>query len=186
MKTLKIVKSDVLKQDLSYFTSANLPDWLHREGEHYRLLSYLVNKFQNTVVIDAGTYQGWSALAMAQNTSNKVLSYDIMPLSFDFLQPYPNVELIVKDINIEDESVILSAELIMLDVDPHDGVQEAAFIQKLIDMNYTGYVLCDDIFLNEEMRNWWEGISLPKYELTEVGHMHGTGLVCFNTKVTIE
>jgi len=186
MKILKIVKSDVLKQDLSYFTNANLPNWLHRDGEHYRLLSYLVNKFDNTTVIDAGTYQGWSALAMAQNPSNKVLSYDIVPLSFDFLKSYVNVELIQKDINNEDASFILNAYLIMLDVDPHDGIQEKLFIQKLIDINYTGYVLCDDIFLNDQMTAWWKSISLPKYDLTDVGHMHGTGLICFNTVIIIE
>lgn len=186
MKTLEIVKTDVINQDINYFTLLNLPDWLTRTGEHYRLLTYLSNKFNNISIIDAGTYQGYSALALSQNTNNKIKSYDITPVSYEFLTKMGNVEIITKDVNTEDDSVILNCPLILLDVDPHDGLQEKVFIDKLINMNYSGYVLCDDIHLNSSMQSWWDSITLPKYDLTEIGHMHGTGLVCFNTDITIE
>lgn len=186
MKTLKIVKDDVVNQDINYFILSNLPDWLTRYGEHYRLLTYLSNKFNNIDIIDAGTYQGYSALALSQNIKNKIKSYDITPMSYDFLTKMGNVEIITKDINIEDDTVILNSPLILLDVDPHDGIQEKVFIDKLIKMNYSGYVLCDDIHLNSEMQSWWDSITLSKYDLTNIGHMHGTGLICFNTNVIIE
>lgn len=187
MKTLEIVKAEVLDYDLSYFKNANLPDWLYtRPGEHYKLLSYLANKFNNTTVIDAGTYQGYSALALAQNPSNRVKSYDIMTLSFPFLQPYTNVELLNKDINNESKEVLCGAPLISLDIDPHDGEQEARFIEKLVGIGYEGYVVCDDIHLNANMNYWWSMVTLPKYDITDIGHVHGTGLICFGVEVNIK
>lgn len=187
MKPLEIVKADVLNYDLSYFKNANLPDWLYtRPGEHYKLLSYLASRFNDTTLIDAGTYQGYSAMALAQNPSNRVKSYDIMTLSFPFLQPYTNVELLNRDINEESKEVLCNAPLISLDIDPHDGFQEARFVDKLINIDYQGYVICDDIHLNGNMRNWWLSVTLPKYDITDIGHLSGTGLICFNTDVIFE
>ena len=46
--------------------------------EHYRLLSYISSLYEDSILIDIGTYQGFSALALGYNQSNKVLSYDIV------------------------------------------------------------------------------------------------------------
>ena len=47
----------------------------------------------------------------------------------------------------------------------------------LIDNNWHGKLLLDDINLNQEMKNFWNGISHEKYDLTDIGHWSGTGLV---------
>lgn len=176
----------VLKQDISYFVNELGIDWPERDGEHYRLLTYLANQFNGITFIDAGTYQGLSCLALAQNPKNKVVSYDIEKKNIPFLNSYKNVTLKTLDINKESVEEIKSAHIILLDIDPHDGIQEQAFSDFMETIDYTGYVICDDIYLNSNMAFWWRSIDRLKYEVTEVGHSHGTGIICYNTDVTIE
>lgn len=176
---------EVLEQDVSYFLKEANLDWPQRDGEHYRLLTYIANQYNGITIIDAGTYQGLSCLALAQNKNNKILSYDIQPLDIPFLKSYSNVELKTLDINKESIDVIKSAEIILLDVDPHDGIQEKSFTDLLQSINYEGYLICDDIYLNANMSFWWNSLDLDQYEVTSVGHMHGTGIVCYNREIKI-
>jgi hypothetical protein len=37
----------------------------------------------------------------------------------------------------------------------------------------------DDIYLNAEMTNFWNGLQNEKYDLTKVGHWSGTGIAIF-------
>lgn len=176
---------DVLKQDVSYFEKDANMSWPKRDGEHYKLLTYIANQYSNINIIDAGTYQGLSALALAQNPKNNIWSYDIEKKDIPFLSNYNNVELRVLDINKESVDILKSAEIILLDVDPHDGIQERAFTDLLKEIQYEGYLICDDIYLNAEMSFWWNSLELDQYEVTRVGHMHGTGIVCYNREIKI-
>jgi hypothetical protein len=47
-------------------------------------------------------------------------------------------------------------------------------------MDYKGYVFCDDIHLNHNMENWWQSVKIEKYDITDIGHFSGTGLINFN------
>ena len=49
----------------------------NKEEQHYYLLAYLSNLVNNSIIIDLGTHVGTSALALAFNNSNKILTYDI-------------------------------------------------------------------------------------------------------------
>ena len=40
--------------------------------QHYRLLMYLTNQFNNVDIFDIGTHRGSSALALSHNKKNKV------------------------------------------------------------------------------------------------------------------
>jgi hypothetical protein len=182
---MKINYKEVLSTPVDYFSGIGL-EWPKRDGEHYRLLTYLAKQFTGITFIDAGTYQGLSCLALAQNVDNTVISYDIEYKNIPFLSAYKNVYLKTLSINDETAAIIKSAHVILLDVDPHDGIQEKVFTDKLNAIGYTGYVLCDDIHLNKPMTDWWNSIEGPKkYDLTKVGHMHGTGLLCYGTDVVI-
>lgn len=183
---LVIDREKVKSQDISFFKNEVGIDWPLRDGEHYRLLSYISNQVNGETIIDAGTYQGLSCLSLAQNKNNKIFSYDIVALNIGFLNSYNNVTLKIQDINKESEDFIKSAKIILLDVDPHDGIQEANFSKRMKEIGYEGFVICDDIYLNTPMKSWWESIQETKYDLTEVGHMHGTGIVCYgNVKLEI-
>jgi hypothetical protein len=119
-------------------------------------------------------------LALLQNPSNKIITYDIFDKNLYFFSEYKNLEFKKLDINEETPDNLKSANIIVLDIDPHDGIQEKKFIDYLIDINYKGYVICDDIFLNKGMSEWWESINIEKYDITEVGHFSGTGVINFN------
>lgn len=183
---LVIDKKQVQSQDINYFVNEANIDWPLRAGEHYKLLTYIANQVNDQNIIDAGTYQGLSCLALAQNPKNKISSYDIVGLNIHFLNNYDNVTLKIQDINKESEEVLKSSKIILLDVDPHDGIQERVFSNRMKQIGYEGFVICDDIYLNPSMKSWWESIEETKYDLTEIGHSHGTGIVCYgNVKLEI-
>ena len=46
--------------------------------EHYKLLSYFSTLFNNSNIIDIGTHEGHSALALSYNRSNKIHTFDIV------------------------------------------------------------------------------------------------------------
>ena len=162
------------------FAKAYLPErhyvMLEKDNEHYKLLAYLANNLHNTVVYDIGTYRGLSAIAMASNPTNKVVSYDIE----DFLEceTPANVEFKIGDCYLDQG--MLKSPLISLDVDPHDGEFEKKFIAFLIANNYKGTVICDDIHLSLQMKNFWDSVTVKKYDVTEVGHYSGTGMIVFD------
>ncbi len=71
---------------------------------------------------------------------------------------------------------IHSSPFIMLDID-HSGKTEKEILDFLVDNNWHGHLLLDDIYLNNAMKDFWNNITLEKYDLTHIGHFSGTGLV---------
>lgn len=188
MKKLTIVKQDVLNMDLSHLTNSQCPwkEWNIVGGEHFKLCAYLSTKFDMTTIIDAGTSYGNSAIALSYNPNNVVRTYDIINNDYDSFKQYGNIVPVVKDINTEDKDILLRSPLIMLDIDPHDGKQEIVFSNLLKEIGYEGFLLCDDIHLNANMQFWWNTIEEPNYDVTDIGHHHGTGLICYgNVEVEI-
>jgi len=177
---MKINKKEVFELKLDFFNDdlKRFP-YLDSQQEHYRLLVYLTNLYNEITIIDAGTNFGHSCLALAQNLNNKILTYDIVPKNLNFLNQYPNVSFKQMDINNESEEILKSTKIILLDIDPHDGIQETKFINHLINIGYRGYVICDDIYLNDGMKNWWDSITIEKYDVTDIGHGTGTGIINF-------
>ena len=66
----------------------------------------------------------------------------------------------------------------MLDTD-HDGPFEYKSYNYLKEINWEGYLLLDDIHLNNVMREFWNHIDNEKHDITSIGHWSGTGLVIF-------
>jgi hypothetical protein len=178
---MKLSKKSIIEQDLNFFDEElNSFTYLKNKTEHYRLLSYISKTNDDITLIDAGTNFGHSCMAMSQNKKNKVITYDIHHKSFKFFKENSNITFKQLDINQELPEIIKSAKIILLDIDPHDGIQEKKFTDYLMSINYKGYLICDDIFLNSGMKNWWESINIEKYDVTELGHFSGTGIINFN------
>lgn len=157
-------------------------------GEHYKLLSYLSNLFENELILDLGTRDGLSALVLSENKKNRVITYDLLPkpkemLNFEHL--IPNCEFKQMNIFDEDTEIIKSSKLMFLDLDPHDGVQEEKFMELLKSIDYKGIVICDDIEWFSSMKSWWDNINYKKYNLTKFGHGSGTGLIDFSNELEI-
>lgn len=148
--------------------------------EHYKLLAYYSLQFNDSCILDIGTYKGCSALALAFNERNEVKSFDIRSGLRNISNAPSNIEFILDDIlNPKYRDLILNSPLILLDTD-HLGEFENTFYDYLQNIGYKGLLLLDDIKLNTEMKDFWENITKQKFDLSDVGHHSGTGLVNFN------
>ena len=182
---------------------------------YYAILSQLSTYFNNSIIVDLGTHRGESAAALAHNKSNIVYSYDVEHREeaaelFEKIE-FENIKYIIGDC-IEsnwfgmamleggqpksDKEIFLSSELIFMDVDPHDGIKEDKVLNFLIDNNWTGVMVCDDIGMGREpgkenahpaMRDWWHSIDIPKYNISKnyFAAGTGTGIVAFDNQEVI-
>jgi hypothetical protein len=150
--------------------------------EHYRLLSYISSLYDDSILIDIGTYQGFSALALGYNQSNKVLSYDIIGNeSVNILKDHDicdNIKFKIENI-LNNFNIVHSSPFIILDT-AHDGDFENIFINKLTEEKWSGILLIDDILEYPALFKIWNSTKLEKYELTSKGHWSGTGAILFN------
>ena len=181
----------ILDIDNNYLDGIDLTPWMHctqQQGvpkhwfyrksgqEHYRLLIYISNLYKNQTLLDIGTYQGSSALALGANPLNHIKSFDLLRQpEIDYINE-SNIEFKLETILENNDELIISAPFIMLDTD-HEGPFEYAFYGHLKKINYTGLLLLDDINLNDPMKRFWGHITEEKHELTSKGHWSGTGIV---------
>ena len=187
-KTIKLDKAAIKALDISHLAeqSLNKNDWLTAGQSEYRLYAWLSTQFNNTTILDVGTKTGGSALALSYNETNKVMSYDLQEQGASSGISKSNVQFNIKDFREDDTLDFDNISIIMLDVDPHDGVQEEEMFEWLEEKGWKGLVLLDDIGPQwPEIEDFWNRITYPKLNVTEVGHMSGTGLVNFDEKHTI-
>ena len=188
-KTIKLDKAAIKALDISHLAeqSLNKNDWLTAGQSEYRLYAWLSTQFNNTTILDVGTRTGGSALALSYNETNKVMSYDLQEQGASSGISKSNVQFNIKDFREDDTLDFDNISIIMLDVDPHDGVQEEEMFEWLEEKEWKGLVLLDDIGPQwPEIEDFWNRITYPKINVTEVGHMSGTGLVNFDEKHSID
>lgn len=178
MKDSKIAKFNNLRKQLN---DPIPPHFIYSKGvEPYAFYWETFLNISNTTIADLGTYQGLSAAVLSANPTNYVYSYDIN-LSYNLCKPKDNIKFIEGNIfdYIDD---ILACEYILVDVDPHDGYQEIKFFRILLEKNYKGITLWDDLNLNEGMRKFWtnaESDRIIEKKIIKDGHHSGTGYISF-------
>lgn len=155
--------------------------------QHYRFLAYISTLFNNIDIFDIGTHRGSAALALSYNSTNKVYSFDIENRTKNYTKTPSNIEFVQYNLfdnpnNNDWTKKILNSPLIFLDIDPHDGILEYKFYKFLLDNNYEGFLILDNIHYFDGMRVFWNKIKTPKYDLTSIGHWSGTGLVNISNK----
>ena len=186
---IEIVKSDVKKISLEHLVNHidehEKKQLLCEAGqEWYKLLAYLSKTFINKVIIDIGTRRGCSAVALSYNSRNEVVSYDVENWHPQCTQP--NVKFKLENLLETDMEICDNSPLIVIDVDPHDGDKERIFLDKLRKRDYNGIVVLDDIGQDwPRLHEFWNSIPETKYDLTDVGHASGTGIVDFGRIVKI-
>ena len=141
----------------------------------YKLYAHLSKNFKR--VADLGTFYGHSALACSLDLNTQVTTYDINSKNLG-IKEKENITVVEGDIfdYIDD---ILEHDLIILDIDPHDGIQEARFTDILKQEKYEGVIIADDIHLqrSQGMISWWNNlICTYKKDITAYGASHGTGI----------
>jgi len=182
---------------------------------HYRLLKYLSHQFDNCFFCDLGTHKGSSALALGENPSNKVVSFDleerIIPIieTIKYVPENPvivrpkNVDFVVTSRILDYPEVLLKSKLIFVDIS-HNGRDEKEIYSFLLNNGWKGIMILDDIkyylqFENpdgskndslKELYDWFNELSTQNnvYDLTNYGHHTGTGLIDFGgqLKLTLE
>ena len=185
-KYVKFIEKQQSQQEISFLLG-------EPRKEHYKLLAYLSTLFNNELLTDLGTYRGLSSLAMSYNQKNKVFTFDIEKCTINNpleLKPDNSYNTIFMIDNILESperyyDFIKKSRFICLDVDPHDGIKEPEFMKIITDSNFKGIILCDDIHLNKVMNDWWNSVSLPKYDVSKYGHWSGTGIICADPNINI-
>lgn len=148
--------------------------------EHYWVVSELARKLPpGTKVLDVGTYLGFSALAFSTNENIHVYTVDLVDeIQDNFIKQKKNITFLYEDI-LQSLPKYIHCPIIMLDTN-HEGPFEVAFVKRLEELNFKGILICDDIHLNEAMRNFWKNIQQRKQDITHIGHWSGTGVIFFN------
>lgn len=188
-KTIRIDKDAVRALDVSALEqqSINPNDWLSAGQSEYRLYAWLSSQFDNTTILDVGTRTGGSALALSYNDKNQVISYDLVEQGASSSIKKENITFKIQDFREDDTLDWDNISIIMIDVDPHDGVQEVEMMEFLNEKGWKGIMLLDDIGPGwPEVQDMWDAIEEPKIDVTPVGHMSGTGLVNFGSKHDID
>jgi len=183
------------------------------QARYYVILAHLSTYFSDSVLVDLGTHTGESAAALSYNKSNIVYTYDIehQAAAAQRVEEEKNIRYIIGNcINDDwsgfagfpgvepktDKEIFLSSELIFLDIDPHNGIQEDKVLNFLIDNNWKGVMVCDDIGMGREegkqnahpsMRDWWHSFDIPKYNISKnyFAAGTGTGIVAFDNQEVI-
>ena len=154
----------------------------------YNLYAYLSHKFDNTTILDIGTRHGNSAIAFSSNPSNKVITFDVVQWeSYEGVKK-DNIDLRLGDFMQDATIDYNNVSIIMIDVDPHDGLQEPPMLDFLRRKQWKGILLLDDISqtLWPAIYSMWITIPEEKFDVTDIAHFSGTGLVNFGGKFDIE
>ncbi len=181
-KKIEINKEDVKALDVSHLRdlSLNSNDWLPAGQSEYRFYAYMSTWFNNTTILDIGTRTGGSALALSYNPTNKVRSYDLVEQGASQGIKKDNIKWNIGDF-MEDEDIDWdNVSIVMIDVDPHDGSQERVMMDWLREKGWKGILMHDDIGPGwPDIQLMWDEIPEEKFDVTEIAHMSGTGLVNF-------
>jgi predicted O-methyltransferase YrrM len=87
--------------------------------EHYKLLAYL-SKNINGLIVELGTHCGTSSMALAENGSNVIITYDVVDVYKIKKQPKNVIRKIGNIFSLNEEKMLLKADLIFIDA-AHTG-----------------------------------------------------------------
>lgn len=159
-----------------------------KEPREYVILRYLASHYNNTLIIDAGTRNGASALALSSNLTNTVHSYDIIAKwHTSELEQRSNVTFFTKDCNELDDEAFKGVSIIYLDIS-HNGTDEEKFLKKL-DAHFKGILVMDDVSCPKrwpKLHKLWNDIARPKILVPErISANRGTGIIMYGDQVEL-
>ena len=172
----------------------NLQYTLNSGTQEYRFYSYLTTFFNGITILDIGTYQGTSAVALSHNINNNVISYNIhdnINIPDHKIYSKSNIVFKIKNgvdaLNSLTPDEFIKIKIIMIDTE-HFGDEEETMIKILADNNFSGIIILDDIHhpnptLKFPMEKLWNNITYKKYDITKYAHFSGTGIILMNTDI---
>lgn len=161
-------------------------------GEHYKILSAIVDVINAKEVVEIGTYTGLGTLSIKEGLgfTGKVTTYDLISWKELGLESHfkdedfqdGTIKQILGDLSNDNffqqnMEILNSADLIFMDA-PKDDIFEYKMIKQLLKLEpkIGKLLIMDDIkFIN--MIDLWRSIKSPKIDLSSFGHWSGTGVV---------
>ena len=203
MSTQNITKTMVNAMDLTSMSSYVFQDTVQyflAPQSTYKLLAYLSSLSNNQNFLMCETRSGEYSVALAINTTNKVTTIDRWNLLQDFpnsIPSIPNLSIIIDDVITTEglnkyRDLILSTSVFCINMsnDPHgppDGNNQYIMYQYLLENNYQGVIVFDQIYYGGLPVNLWAKIDDQyKVDVTFLAGGNGTGVVQFNKKFTFE
>lgn len=159
------------------------PHRLHlrdRSGQsYYRLLVWLSWWSHCRTIVEVGTYRGIGSICLGACPDVDVTTYDIQEYE-GMAARQRNVRRLL--IGPEEFPLIDDADLIYYDT-VHDGEHEHRFLEYCLSKQWHGIIVWDDIHLDMSdhpeyagIRRWWDELTIPKLDWTDIGHACGTGV----------
>lgn len=198
MVQIKIVKSEINDVDMNQileFISWNpqYKEYMQKKpGEEvFKLLAYLSRQIAKVkpipIISDIATHFGCTALALASYPSVQVTTYDII----DYIPQGGNIKTLANIPTIKRKFMsgqldivnIAKSDLIMFDMEPHNGIEEMKFVKNLQKHGFKGLLVVGNINITEGMKSFWQSLpsELTKFNVTEIGHWAGTGIIVFDS-----
>ena len=185
-----LINTEVQKTDLSPVKDLIWCDHADfaRKTEHYPLLGYLSLQYPDgSRFLDIGTRRGASAVAMSLNPNVHVDSYDIKSYGTADKIKADNIAFHIGNL-WDDLNQVLNRDVILMDIDPHNGTLEMKVVEFLKENHWKGVLILDDIHDPPWKAMWlmWEKIDLVKYDVTSIAHASGTGIVDYGNNLKVE
>ena len=141
-----------------HITAKILENFPKQKDNNGQLLSYFSSYFKIDTIYHVGTRP------IPSESAN--FRFTFIPTSEKILFHHP----------------LLSSPFLYLKTEEHDGHTELKMIQQLWHLDYQGFIICDNIWAYKEMRDnfWYKIEDKYRYDLTDLGHSTGTGIVTFN------
>lgn len=144
--------------------------------EHYKLLAWFSKQYNDAFIVEIGTLGGLGTIALSYNPSNKVVTFDIRDHNWGNETPINAEKKLVYEGYMDE---VTKADLIFYDA-AHEGIEEQQFLDGLIERDWHGVVVWDDIHLNPMMEQFWKDCvdaGLDCHDWTDLGHSCGTGVI---------
>jgi hypothetical protein len=158
--------------------------WINR---YYQMLAYISDFYEDEVIGEVGTSFGTSALCMAMNRKNKIITYDIEHTKGRFSFDDWDIKQTIVSCADMDITELRKCPLIFLDID-HGYTNEIDFYNRLCAVDYDGILICDDIKKVPYMQKFWNEVTHPKVLLENsiYSRPSGFGAIDFTGKESIK
>ncbi len=160
-------------------------------GEHYKLLCGLIHAVKPRRVIEIGTFQGLSALAMLQALppTSDLITLDVVPWAqipttvlkeSDFADG--RLTQVIADVSVRSAFDAFSPSFNSCDLLFIDAPKNVIFERTLLSYLESAGLPAGALVVFDDIRQWnmlriWHDIGRPKLDLTSFGHWTGTGII---------
>jgi len=148
-------------------------------SNHFDFLYLLTKKYKFNLMVELGTYIGYSALHMRKgNPDGKLYTIDINEKAGGMIKEEDNINLIIGD-SVESASKVPNdIDLLFIDAKHDDDSPMREFATYLPKMKEGGLILMDDIYDHPQgIGKLWKELTMPKLDLVYIHKGYGIGAV---------